>query len=241
MTSFQKIYKVLLLATNITCRKKSSIKMENKIWAVWISGIFLAVAILSNSAYASESTTSVNFTIILNNDSQNENLFNGSVENLIVEDKSFDWIYLSWDNPDGIFSNLISLDRFLIGNTSGEFFNITNLTENTLYDISIISTDNSSNYGPTVNLSVTTLSITNGNDDEENEEDNDNYYREYITPSYFSNDDSKKKESVTIYLNNGFPKISKSFSWLNSFLISISLAICILTLSISILIVNRKY
>lgn len=208
--------------------------MENKIWAVWISGIFLAVAILSNFACASESTTSVNFTIILN-----ESVFNGSVENLIVEDKSFDWIYLSWDNPDGVFLNLIFLDRFLIGNTSGEFFNITNLTENTLYNTSIISADNSSNYGPAVNLSVTTLSVAN--DDDDDEDNDDNYYKEYVTPNYFSSNDLKKNETVTIYLNDGFPKISKSFSWLNLFLISISLAICILILSISILIVNRKY
>lgn len=133
--------------------------------------LFSLVVSMSFVYAVSSSTTEVTFTILPNNES-NASAFNGHIDSLQVGDKGFYWIYFTWNNTnDTEFShNLIFLDNIMIGETSGEFFNVTGLNEDTQYEISIIPVSNSDELGLWRTIFERTLLLNNESEDESEDE-----------------------------------------------------------------------
>lgn len=142
---------------------------------ILILGIFLFGFMINVNAAAS-SFTWVNFSVIVNG-GENESAFNAQVNNFDVANKSYYWIYLTWDNPsDANFShNLIFLDRILVGNTTEEYFNVTDLEEGTTYDISILPVSYAGEYGIRSSVSSKTLGSSNDSENNETSDGDDSY------------------------------------------------------------------
>ena len=202
-----------------------------------IVGIFLVATVLLNFSGAySESSTWVNFTIV----PANYSYFNESVENLVVEDKSFNRIIWSWDNPSGenFSHNLVFLNRILVANSSDEFWEGQDLEEDTLYEISIVSVDIFSNQGPRVSDSERTNERSKK---KSKKRSSPTIFDDPILDYFIEERNSVQSENVIIYLNEFSSKRDDSVNYFNLFLVIMGSVICVLILSISVLIINKKF
>ena len=186
MTAIQKFYKWKLL------------------WFIMNSDVLMVLGIflvgLMGIAGASSSTTMVDFIIDANNGSDAE-AFNCMVGGLDVDDEGYDWISLDWENceDDRFLHNLIFVDGFLVGEVSGEEFNVTGLSEDTRYEFSIISISNESEEG--VRAAVLGRTLERG-DDEDRREGGRYSTRDDVIPNFFVSEDKIFTEDVVILLEN---------------------------------------
>lgn len=229
MTLVQKIYKGQLL--KVVMRKE----------LLFVLGVFL-VGFMTCVGASSSSTAWVNFTVHPNNGSD-EDAFNGVVDGLEIEDRGYDWIYVVWENSeDERFShNLVFVDRVLVGNTPGEFFNVTGLSEGVRYEISVIAISDEGDEGVRSAIFGRTLGDTD--DDDDDDKDNKKKGKKTgmgsdVIPNFFVGEDGFASNNVTIALGS-FSASEDRLNWVVLFWLGLGFFIFLLLVLIFVLLIRR--
>jgi hypothetical protein len=236
MTAIRKFYKV----------KLSRIFMRKEMF--FILGIFLINLIGGVSAVSS--TTWVDFSVCVDGDCY-EDVFDCSVDNFEVDDKGHDWVSLIWDNceSDRFSHNLIFVEGDLLGQTSDEFFNVTNLSEDKSYYVYVIPVSDEDEEGVRTGMFVRTLAGDDEEEDDEEEEDEEEGSdggsnedkrtgaRDDVVPNFFVSRDNFSSEAAVITLGE-YSSVSEGFDLWTLFWIALGFLIFVLLILIFVLLMR---
>ncbi|MBR9706141.1 hypothetical protein GOV14_03845 [Candidatus Pacearchaeota archaeon] len=112
------------------------------------------------------------FTVYDSNNDNNDTTPPGSITNLHVYDKSYDWIEWVWDNPTDLdfYQNIIFIDGSEVHRTSNNYYKAIDLNEDTRYTITVHTMDLTGNIN---DFDVSNTARTKLEDDDDDDDDDE--------------------------------------------------------------------